>query len=99
MIIYTLPADTLLVWDERNLKVHKSEHFEGSDFELFTFSLLAMLKYQGFVKKIVYWAIIGGDKMFCVSWDYAVQRIFSKLGKFLFLFFISYTVWPLYICL
>jgi hypothetical protein len=49
MIIYTLLADTLLVWDERNLKVHKRENFEGSDFEFFTFLLLAILKYQGFV--------------------------------------------------
>ncbi len=49
---------------EADLKgtVHKREKFSGLDFELFTFSLLVMLKYQGFLRKIFDWAILGGDK-------------------------------------
>jgi len=33
-------------------KVHKNENFFGSDFEICTISLLVILKYYGFVKKI-----------------------------------------------
>ena len=33
------------------LKVHKIENFFGFDFELYTVSLLVMLKYEGFVTK------------------------------------------------
>jgi hypothetical protein len=35
-----------------NLKVHKIENFFGSDFGFCIISLLVMLKYKGFEKKI-----------------------------------------------
>jgi hypothetical protein len=34
------------------LKVHKNENLFGSNFEFCTISLLVMLKYLGFVKKL-----------------------------------------------
>ncbi len=43
------------------LKVHKIENFFGSDFEFSTISLLLLLKYYDFVKKIFDWAMNGGD--------------------------------------
>ncbi len=45
------------------LKVHKNENFFGFDFEFCTVSLLVMLKYEGFVKIILYWAIMVGGRI------------------------------------
>ncbi len=46
------------------LKVHKNENFFGYDFEFFTISLLAMLKYEGFVKKILIGPLLGEIRLF-----------------------------------
>ncbi len=45
------------------LKVHKNENFFGFDFEFCTVSLLVMLKYECFVKTILYWTIMGGGRI------------------------------------
>ena len=45
------------------LKVNKNENFFGFDFEFCTVSLLVMLKYEGFVKTILYWTIMGGGRI------------------------------------
>ncbi len=42
------------------LKVHKNDNFFGTDFEFCTVSLLVMLNYKGFVKKIDVAIIWGG---------------------------------------
>ncbi len=41
------------------MKVHKNDNFFGSDFEISTFSLLIMLKYQVFVKQILIVPLFG----------------------------------------
>ncbi len=46
-----------------SLKVHKNENFFGFDFEFCTVSLIVMLKYEGFVKKIFDWLIMGGVRI------------------------------------
>jgi hypothetical protein len=45
------------------LKVLKNENFFGFDFEFCTVSLPVMLKYEGFVKTIWDWAIMGGGRI------------------------------------
>ncbi len=51
-----------------DLKVHKNENFFGPDFEFCTISLLVLLKYYDFFKKIFFdWAINGGDTIVLLS--------------------------------
>ncbi len=48
---------------KKYLKVHKIENFFGFDFEVYTVSLLVMLKYEGFVTNNFGLAIMGGGRI------------------------------------
>jgi hypothetical protein len=61
-------------------KVHKNENFVGYDFESFTVSLIVMLKYEGFVKKIFDWPIMGELGLFRVVLRLRGIKIVFNLG-------------------
>ncbi len=66
------------------LKLHKNENFFCFDFEFCTVSLPVMLKYEGFVKTILDWAIMGGGRITPRSLKTTGIKIVFNLGQFFF---------------
>jgi hypothetical protein len=78
------------------LKVHKNENFFGFDFDFCIVSLLVMLIYEGFVKKLfLIWPLWGEVGLFRVVLRLRGMKIIFNLGQKI-VFFLS-CMTPLYL--